>query len=59
MTEPFEQRRFDDPQGLIDDLVKQTTKQGRDIADKRRKIEELNTEIESLKKSKKKKARKP
>jgi len=28
---PFDQRRYEDPQGVIDDLIAQTTRQGVDI----------------------------
>ena len=42
-TNPFDERRQKDPQGLIDDLVAQTTRQAREI-------HRLNQLVESLQK---------
>lgn len=42
MENPFDSRRINDPQGLIDDLVSQTTRQAQAIR-------ALNLEIKSLK----------
>jgi hypothetical protein len=41
-TNPWEERRKNDPQGLIDDMCKTATKQGQEI-------NRLNKEIERLK----------
>ncbi len=42
MENPFDSRRINDPQGLIDDLVSQTTRQAQAIR-------ALNLEVKSLK----------
>lgn len=46
----FEERRKKDPQGLIDNLLKQTAKQAREIHNKNKEIENLKKEISKLKK---------
>lgn len=50
MNTAFEDRRQNDPQGLIDDLVKQTTKQAKSIHDLTKEVESLKKELEKLKK---------
>ena len=44
-TNPFDERRENDPQGLIDDLLAQTTRQAREI-------HRLNKLVESLQQEK-------
>ncbi|RDJ35421.1 MAG: hypothetical protein DWQ19_11435 [Crenarchaeota archaeon] len=46
----FEERCQNNPQGVIDDLVKQTTRQAKAIHDQNKEIERLNGEIENLNK---------
>jgi hypothetical protein len=50
--ETFEERRQSDPQGLIDDLVKQTTRQGKAIHDLTKANEDLQKKIAVLEKEK-------
>jgi hypothetical protein len=47
-NDAFGQRRLHDPQGVIDDLIQQTTRQGRAIYDLNQEIVKLNKEIVKL-----------
>lgn len=46
----FDERRQSDPQGVIDDLVRQTTAQARSIHDLTAKLEKLAAENDQLRK---------
>jgi len=50
--DPFDVRRHKDPQGLIDDLVQQTTRQARAIYDLGQEIARLKKAIEAAEKKK-------
>ncbi len=51
-NDTFELRRKNDPQGVIDDLIGQTSRQAKAINEHKKQIETLSVEIESLKKGK-------
>jgi hypothetical protein len=51
-NDTFEQRRQNDPQSVIDDLIGQTSRQAKAINEHKKQIEQLNVEINSLKKGK-------
>lgn len=51
MNTAFEDRRQNDPRGLIDDLVKQTTRQAKAIHDLNKENEELKKRVEKLEKA--------
>jgi len=49
---PFDTRRKEDPQGVIDDLLKQSTRQAGSIHRLREEVKELRKENEKFKKKK-------
>lgn len=46
----FGERRQTDPQGVIDDLIGQTTKQGKSIKELNQQLQKLEKEYDNLKK---------
>lgn len=50
MINPFDERRLSDPQGVIDDLLKQTSRQAGAIHKLTTENEKLKEEVEALKK---------
>ena len=54
LENPFDIRRINDPQGVIDDLIAQTTRQAQSIRSLNLEIEELKKTIEKQNKKEKK-----